>query len=147
MFSLVSKIVRRLTRLPFSVLALSAILAVLSIFPISQLRWDIQLQDTLSFYDQENSDYKKIENDFGGLGSLTVILRSSDSLQNYNSAKTLAERLQNDSLVHLTSRPTPISIRATPCSTSTKATWTPSSTGYPPSSGLRSREATRSSST
>ena len=100
MFSLVSKIVRRLTRLPFSVLALSAILAVLSIFPISQLRWDIQLQDTLSFYDQENSDYKKIENDFGGLGSLTVILRSSDSLQNYNSAKTLAERLQNDSLVH-----------------------------------------------
>ena len=53
MFSLVSKIVRRLTRLPFSVLALSAILAVLSIFPISQLRWDIQLQDTLSFYDQD----------------------------------------------------------------------------------------------
>ena len=83
MFSLVSKIVRRLTRLPFSVLALSAILAVLSIFPISQLRWDIQLQDTLSFYDQENSDYKKIENDFGGLGSLTVILRSSDSLQRF----------------------------------------------------------------
>ena len=100
MFSLVSKIVRRLTRLPFSVLALSAILAVLSIFPISHLRWDIQLQDTLSFSNQENSDYKKIGKDFGGLGSLTVILRSDDSLLNYNTAKTLAEHLQKDTLVH-----------------------------------------------
>ena len=100
MFSLVSKIVRRLTRLPFSVLALSAILAVLSIFPICHLRWDIQLQDTLSFSNQENSDYKKIGKDFGGLGSLTVILRSDDSLLNYNTAKTLAEHLQKDTLVH-----------------------------------------------
>ena len=100
MFTLVSKIVRRLTRLPFAVLALTAILAVLSAFPISQLRWDIQLQDTLSFHDQENNDYKKIEKDFGGLGSLTIVLESKDSLQNYNTAKALAERLQNDSLVH-----------------------------------------------
>ena len=100
MFTLVSKIVRRLTRLPFAVLALCAILAVLSAFPISHLRWDIQLQDTLSFHDQENSDYKKIEKDFGGLGSLTVVLQASDSLLNYNTAKALAERLQDDSLVH-----------------------------------------------
>lgn len=100
MFTLVSKIVRRLTRLPFAVLALCAILAVLSAFPISHLRWDIQLQDTLSFHDQENSDYKKIEKDFGGLGSLTVVLQASDSLLNYNTAKALADRLQDDSLVH-----------------------------------------------
>lgn len=100
MFSLVSKIVRRLTRLPFSVLALSAILALMSAYPISNLRWDIQLHDTLSFFNQENSDYKKIEKDFGGLGSLTVVLQAKDSLLNYNTAKALAERLQNDSLVH-----------------------------------------------
>ena len=100
MFTLVSKIVRRITRLPVAVLALAAILAVLCISPISNLRWDIQLHDTLSFHNKENSDYKKIEKDFGGLGSLTVVLQSSDSLLNYNTAKTLAERLQNDSLVH-----------------------------------------------
>lgn len=100
MFTLVSKIVRRLTRLPIAVLALSAILALMSAYPISNLRWDIQLQDTLSFFNQENSDYKKIEKDFGGLGSLTVVLQAKDSLLNYNTAKALAERLQNDSLVH-----------------------------------------------
>lgn len=100
MFTLVSKIVRRLTRLPFMVLATSAILALLSLYPISQLRWDIQLHDTLSFHNQENSDYKKIEKDFGGLGSLTVVLQAEDSLLNYNTAKALAERLQNDTLVH-----------------------------------------------
>jgi predicted RND superfamily exporter protein len=100
MFTLVSKIVRRLTRLPIAVLALSAILALMSAYPISNLRWDIQLQDTLSFFNQENSDYKKIEKDFGGLGSLTVVLQAKDSLLNYNTAKALAEHLQNDSLVH-----------------------------------------------
>ncbi len=100
MFTLVSKIVRRLTRLPIAVLALSAILALMSAYPISNLRWDIQLQDTLSFFNQENSDYKKIEKDFGGLGSLTVVLQAKDSLLNYNTAKALAERLQNDTLVH-----------------------------------------------
>jgi predicted RND superfamily exporter protein len=72
----------------------------MSAYPISNLRWDIQLQDTLSFFNQENSDYKKIEKDFGGLGSLTVVLQAKDSLLNYNTAKALAERLQNDSLVH-----------------------------------------------
>lgn len=100
MFSLISKIVKRLTRFPVAILIIGIIFAILSVPPIMHLRWDIQLQDTLSYNDEENSDYKKIENDFGGLGSLTVVLHSSDSLLNYNTAKALASKLQNDSLVH-----------------------------------------------
>ena len=100
MFSLISKVVKRLTRFPVFVLVLSAILAILSAYAIGQLRWDIELQDTLSFHNQDNSDYKKIENDFGGLGSLTVVLKSGDSLLNHTTAKKLAQALQNDSMVH-----------------------------------------------
>ncbi|MBR4915758.1 MAG: MMPL family transporter [Fibrobacter sp.] len=100
MFSLISKIVKRLTRFPIAILVIGIILSILSVFPIKQLRWDIQLHDTLSYNDEENSDYKKIEKDFGGLGSLTVVLHSTDSLLNYNTAKALAGKLQNDSLVH-----------------------------------------------
>jgi predicted RND superfamily exporter protein len=81
-------------------LLFGAILAVLSAFPISNLRWDLQLQDTLSFSDEANNDYKKIESDFGGLGSLTVVLHSDDSLLNYTTAKALAQMLHRDSLVH-----------------------------------------------
>ena len=100
MFSLISKIVKRLTRFPIAILVIGTIFAILSVPPIMNLRWDIQLQDTLSYNGEENSDYKKIEKDFGGLGSLTVVLHSSDSLLNYNTAKALADKLQNDSLVH-----------------------------------------------
>ena len=100
MFSLISKIVKRLTRFPIAILVIGTIFAILSVPPIMNLRWDIQLQDTLSYNGEENSDYKKIEKDFGGLGSLTVVLHSSDSLLNYNTAKALAGKLQNDPLVH-----------------------------------------------
>lgn len=100
MFSLVSKIVKRLTRFPVAVLVLALVSAILSVIPIKNLRWDLQLQDTLSFNGQENSDLQKIEKDFGGLGSLTVVFQSKDSLQNYEAVKKLAEKLQRDSLVH-----------------------------------------------
>ena len=100
MFSLISKIVKRLTRFPVAILAIAAILSVLSVIPIKHLRWDVQLDDTLSYNDEENSDYKKIERDFGGLGSLTVVLKSKDSLLNYNTAKALAKSLEGDSLIH-----------------------------------------------
>lgn len=100
MFSLISKIVKRLTRFPAAILVFGVVLSVLSAIPIKHLRWDVQLHDTLSFNDEENSDYKKIEKDFGGLGSLTVVLKSKDSLLNYNTAQELAHKLENDTLVH-----------------------------------------------
>jgi len=100
MFSLISKIVKRLTRFPVAILAIGAILSILSFFPIANMRWDVQLQDTLSYNNEENSDYKKIEKDFGGLGSLTVVLKSKDSLLNYKTASALAHNIENDTLVH-----------------------------------------------
>ena len=46
MFSLAAKIVKKLALYPIPILATSLIVALLCIIPISNLRWDLQLQDT-----------------------------------------------------------------------------------------------------
>ena len=100
MFSLAAKIVKKLALYPIPILATSLIVAILCIIPIKNLRWDLQLQDTISSKNGTTTDYSTIEKAFGGLGSLTVVLKSPDSLLSYNAAKALAHHLQRDSLVH-----------------------------------------------
>ena len=100
MFSFATKIVKKLARYPFPILAASIVVAILCIVPVSNLRWELQLQDTISMGTGSSQDSREIEKAFGGLGSLTVVLQSSDSSLSYNTAKSLAKFLQNDSLVH-----------------------------------------------
>lgn len=100
MFSLATKIIKKLSRYPLPILVTSLVLAVLSAFPISKLHWDLQLQDAISANESNSVDYHEIEKYFGGLGSLTVVLQSPDSLKNYNTARDLANHLQGDTLVH-----------------------------------------------
>lgn len=99
MFSLFAKIIRQIAQYPRLIIGIFAILAILCIYPIENLKWEIQLQDTLRGY-ENNQDYDIIENEFGGLGSLTIVLQSDDSLANYQLAKNLASSFENDSLVH-----------------------------------------------
>ena len=100
MFSIAAKILKRATRHPVLILVVSLVLAALSIIPISNLRWELQLQDAISPTDSKLLNFQDIEKEFGGLGSLTVVLQSPDSSANYNTAKKLAEELQGDSLIH-----------------------------------------------
>jgi len=89
-----------MTRQPLAILVSCFILGVLCIYPIHQLRWDLQLQDTLSSKEGSAVHNDEIEQSFGGLGSLTVVIQSEDSLKNYNAAKKLATQLQNDTSIH-----------------------------------------------
>ncbi|MBQ3714173.1 MAG: MMPL family transporter [Fibrobacter sp.] len=57
------------------------------------MRWELQLQDILEKDDTVSQDIESIEKSFGGLGSLTVVLRSNDSLANYTLAKNVANQL------------------------------------------------------
>ncbi|MBO7414187.1 MAG: MMPL family transporter [Fibrobacter sp.] len=57
------------------------------------MRWELQLQDILEKDDTVSKDIESIEKSFGGLGSLTVVLRSNDSLANYTLAKNVANQL------------------------------------------------------
>jgi len=99
MFSLFSKIIKKLATYPKVILTVFLAIGLLSIYPIMHLRWDLQLQDTITSA-REPSNEQKIEDAFGGLGSLIVILESQDSSANHRIAKDLALKMQRDPAVH-----------------------------------------------
>ena len=99
MFSLFSKIIKKLATYPKIILTVFLAVGILSIYPIMHLRWDLQLQDTITSA-REPSNVQKIEDEFGGLGSLIVILQSKDSSANYRIAKDLAQKMQQSPAVH-----------------------------------------------
>lgn len=99
MFSLFAKITKRIAQFPRLIIGVIVALAILCIYPIENLRWEIQLQDTLKGKGIQQ-DYEAIEKSFGGLGSLTIVLQSDDSLVNYNLAEDFARKFSEDTLVH-----------------------------------------------
>ena len=74
-------------------------MAALCIYPIENLRWEIQLQDAL-VGNKVQAEHQEIEKAFGGLGSLTIVLQSPDSSANYSLAKKMSQTLSLDPLVH-----------------------------------------------
>ncbi|MBP5439426.1 MAG: MMPL family transporter [Fibrobacter sp.] len=99
MFSLFAKIIKKLATYPKIILTVFLAIGILSIYPIMHLRWDLQLQDTITGA-REPSNVQQIEDAFGGLGSLIVILQSGDSSANYRIAKNLAQTMQQSPEVH-----------------------------------------------
>ena len=93
MFTFLAKIIRHLSRFPKAVITITFVLLCLCPYFISNLRWELQLQDILEKDDTVSKDIESIEKSFGGLGSLTVVLRSNDSLANYTLAKNVANQL------------------------------------------------------
>lgn len=99
MFSAFAKIVKRLGQNYRANIAVLLALTILCIYPINHLRWELQLQDSLKG-NEVQLDYQDIEDSFGGLGSLTIVLQSEDSLANYDLAYKLSKAFAKDSLVH-----------------------------------------------
>lgn len=99
MFSIVAKIIKRLAMYPKAVTLLLLALTICCVYPINHLRWELQLQDTLKGSEVQE-DYEAIEEAFGGLGSLTVVLQSEDSLANFKVAEEFARTFRKDSSVH-----------------------------------------------
>ena len=99
MFSFFAKIIKKLATYPKIILTVFLAIGILSLYPIMHLRWDLQLQDTITSA-REPSNVEKIEQEFGGLGSLIVILQSKDSAANYRLAKSLAQKMEKDPSVH-----------------------------------------------
>ncbi|MCF0222544.1 MAG: MMPL family transporter [Fibrobacter sp.] len=99
MFSLFAKIIKGIAQFPRVIIVIFAILAILCVYPIENLRWEIQLQDTLKGSDTQE-DFEDIEKAFGGLGSLTIVLQSDDSLANFRIAESFAKDFEKDSLIH-----------------------------------------------
>lgn len=100
MFSLLAKTIRYISRFPKAVVAITFILAAISPYFISNLKWELQLQDVLQADDETRKAINSIEDAFGGLGSLIVVLKSNDSLANYNLAKNVASQLMENKDIH-----------------------------------------------
>lgn len=100
MFSLLAKTIRYISKFPKAVIAVSLILAAFSTYFISNLKWELQLQDTLQADDDIRKSLNSIEDSFGGLGSLIVVLKSDDSLANYNLAKNVSRQLMTEKDIH-----------------------------------------------
>ncbi len=101
MFSLFAKIIKRAANYSKASLLVIFALLLLSIIPIKNLHWELQLQDTLKGKDAV-TEFQEIEAAFGGLGSLIAVIQSEDSLYNYNIAKKLTNELRNNAAVHFT---------------------------------------------
>jgi len=69
------------------------------IVPVSNLKWELQLIDTLPESSQTKKTAKALEEDFGGLGTLTIVLQSSDSLLNDRFVHRLASEFKKNPLV------------------------------------------------
>lgn len=99
MFSAFAKITKRIALYPKAIIGVLLTLALLCLYPINNLRWELQLQDSLKG-NEVQADYQDIENAFGGLGSLTIVLQSDDSLKNLEQAQRFAQKFSKDSLIH-----------------------------------------------
>lgn len=99
MFSAFAKITQRIALYPKAIIGILLALALLCIYPINHLRWEIQLQDSLKG-NEVQADYQDIEMAFGGLGSLTVVLQSNDSLLNIKVAQEFSRIFSGDTLIH-----------------------------------------------
>ena len=99
MFSAFAKLIRKIAHYPKAMIGIFFAITLACIYPIENLRWEIQLQDTLKGH-QVEADYQAIENAFGGLGSLTIVIQSKDSAANFKFAQNLAKHLEKDPQVH-----------------------------------------------
>lgn len=100
MFSFLTKIVRHTSKFPKAVIFVILLLTCISPFFISKLKWELQLQDILNKDDEISKSLESIKESFGGLGSLTLVFHSDDSLANYNLAKNIAKQLSTDTSIH-----------------------------------------------
>lgn len=100
MFSLLQRILRSAIRHPKAVLFLSLVLTVLSVYPVTHLKWELHTIDMLP----DSSDVKRtsaiVEKNFGGFGSLVVVITSEDSARNERLVEGLAKALEGSRFVN-----------------------------------------------
>lgn len=99
MFSLLSRFLQSLSRKPKAILLAVVVISLLSIYPVMNLRWELQLSDMLQKTESlEDKDLK-----VGKLLPLSLVLESSDSLALWKFASTLENELKNKPYVRFCS--------------------------------------------
>lgn len=100
MFSFFSRLLQSLSRKPKAILIAVVIISIACIYPVFNLRWELQLSDML----QEDSRYPKTEDlKVGKLLPLSLVLESSDTLLLGQFAASLEKELQKQPFVRFCS--------------------------------------------
>jgi len=100
MFPLLARLLLATQRFPRLVLGLALLLSLVSIVPVSRLRWELGIADLLPTDLPARAIQDTVQKKFGGLGTLTVVVHSQDSLANHLFIKALADSLQGDSRIN-----------------------------------------------
>lgn len=102
LFSFVARGVRALQQWPRLVLIVNVVVCLALLWPIGHMKWRIALADLLPENTPSRLVSKEIEQKFGGFGTLTIVVHSSDSLANSTLIHHLAREFQKSSLVNFT---------------------------------------------
>ena len=101
MFSFITRFLLFLQNAPGLIIIFSLILSVLSIYPVSNLRWELGLADLLPKEHPAIIAQDSVRKKFGGWQSLIVLSKSSDSVANADFISKLAKALDQSPLVNL----------------------------------------------
>jgi uncharacterized protein len=102
MFPLLARFLLASQRIPWIVLALSIVLTLFSILPVSHLSWELAIADLLPSDLPARSTQEAVQKKFGGQGTLTIVVHSPDSLANHRFIQSLSDSLQGDSRINFT---------------------------------------------
>lgn len=100
MFSLLQRILRSALRHPKAVLAFSFCLTVLSVYPVTHLKWELHTIDMLPDSSEVKRTSAIVEENFGGFGSLVVVIASEDSARNDRLVSGLAKALEGSRFIN-----------------------------------------------
>ncbi|MCL2101634.1 MAG: MMPL family transporter [Fibromonadales bacterium] len=101
MFSLITRFLLFLQNSPRLIIAFAAMLSILSVYPVSNLRWELSLADLLPKEHPAITAQDSIHKKFGGWQSLIILSKSPDSAANTKFMSSMAKALGQSSLVNL----------------------------------------------
>ncbi len=97
MFSLLARILQKLSKKKWAVSAVCIVFTLLCIYPVNHLRWELQLEDMLP--KQQEQHAALWEKSLSNVLPVSVIIEGPDSLRNIEFAQKISERLNENPLV------------------------------------------------
>ncbi|MCL2260111.1 MAG: MMPL family transporter [Fibromonadales bacterium] len=101
MFSLLTRFLLFLQNAPGMIIIFALVLSALSIYPVSNLRWELRLANLLPADHLAIIAQDSVHKKFGGWQSLIVLSKSPDSAANADFMARLSKTLKQSSLVNL----------------------------------------------
>ncbi|MCK9182938.1 MAG: MMPL family transporter [Fibrobacteraceae bacterium] len=99
MFTLLQRILKNALKHPWIVLGITLVVSLLAIAPVSKLRWELRILDTLPAESPVKETNNLVETKFGGFGTLTTIISSKDSALNDRLVKGLVKKLNGQRFI------------------------------------------------